>query len=477
MGWNICDEDSDMFITPYYDARNYVIDKEISVTMPLRQDDGSTWNRDHNYFVNTTVLYFNLPPASTTSREENDAKNESTESEENNEVAVLQNKSGGLLQNHSGDKLPQPGTLLQQERGEKLIKKQIIEETPALQPGCYKSKVEEKTNRDRNEHFNTVHQRLYDQAIEIKKKVSVMKDKLNHTTLPSMQTDFRLNDNTRTRNKRVLAMKQRNANKTQTQPLSVIPFISSTGDVEVMKIEQTVVPTRNKRLGNQAMVEGKRRLTAMKQRRVYQNLRRKSDKVNNNQLDNLIAPSIQAGHRLHDQAVERSKKLTAMKQKYETAITCSTRKGLSVTLKKTPRYIALYERGRRTNKFIRTYSSNDSSESSLTISSSDQQSVQSTSSSQRCLSLYDRSRTRQVEGKKRREEIQKFLDKTKEMPEKGKEISIKDSLKVYYKGIRQLLDLDERRIKSARDQHVGYRPLRFPAALKEKLKKSQTFPT
>ena len=87
--------------------------------------------------------------------------------------------------------------------------------------------------------------------------------------------------------------------------------------------------------------------------------------------------------------------------------------------------------------------------------------------------LYERSENRRIEGRKRRMEIQKALKAKEEPPiDCGYKISPKEAEKMYYRGVKQLLDLDSRRLEIAKTKQVEYQPYRFGSALREKALKS-----
>lgn len=176
--------------------------------------------------------------------------------------------------------------------------------------------------------------------------------------------------------------------------------------------------------------------------------------------------SIVAGNRLFNQAMERFERLDAIKRKGQEVpqvnltlhttrrnTKCSSRSRSSVK----PRYLHLYEQSKvksRRQGSIESPVSSTSSDRSTNSNSSDNSSFDR---------LYNLSYSQQLEGKKRREEIAKASRAREEIPclyMNGK-ISPKEAEKLYYRGIRHLIDLDIRRIESARIHQSECQPHRF----------------
>jgi len=182
--------------------------------------------------------------------------------------------------------------------------------------------------------------------------------------------------------------------------------------------------------------------------------------------------TILAGQRLYLQALKRSIRLEEVKQQAKAApigsLVLETRKRKTrdtikdVTSK--PRYLLLYE-------YAKVKEQRLSETSDVSISSSSSVSSKENLTSNRHIHLYNLSNNQQAEGKKRRDEIKKKSAKAREIPDfsKRNKISPQDADKLYYRGIKQLVELDNRNIKIAKKNKIEYKPLRFREDLREKV--------
>ena len=171
--------------------------------------------------------------------------------------------------------------------------------------------------------------------------------------------------------------------------------------------------------------------------------------------------SVKAGQRLYDQALERFKRLEAISadNKHESP----SHKKNPTTSNSSLRYLRLYEdalkRYHRSSKT--TEVERDNSHSSAAKSHTD---------NYRCIRLYNQSKGRQVEGRKRRTEIQEALKKAKELPEhRAEKISLKDADRLYYQGIKHILDLDHRRLEAAEVLEKQHQPYHFRKEVKARV--------
>ena len=174
--------------------------------------------------------------------------------------------------------------------------------------------------------------------------------------------------------------------------------------------------------------------------------------------------SIAAGNRLFDQAMERFERLDAIKRKGQEVpqvnlalYTTRTKAKCTKTSSAKPRYLHLYEQSKvksRRQAPIESPVSTSSSDRSTNSNSSDNSSFDR---------LYNRSQSQQLEGKKRREEIAKASRAREEIPclQMNAKISPKEAEKLYYRGIRHLIDLDIRRIEHAKIHQKDCQPFRF----------------
>jgi hypothetical protein len=143
-----------------------------------------------------------------------------------------------------------------------------------------------------------------------------------------------------------------------------------------------------------------------------------------------------------------------------------------------PRYLQLYEialqKSRRTGGSISSNQSTSTEKTTSTVqSTSSEKSSLTTCEKHRFDRLYSFSKKQRTEGKERRVQIQKSLNAKRQKPDyEEKKISPKDAENMYYRGVRQLLDLDNRRIEHAKMKQISYKPYRFNRSLKEKARQS-----
>ena len=186
-----------------------------------------------------------------------------------------------------------------------------------------------------------------------------------------------------------------------------------------------------------------------------------------------ISSSVVAGERLFNQAMERSQRLeAAIKEKSDiplpTNITLFTtnkhKDNGEINCKSNkPRYLHLYELSKNKKKTVPSTIDCRVNPRNHTVSLDD--------ANNRFNRLYDLSKNQREEGKKRRKEIEEMLKAKEGIPHllNMEKISLKDAQRLYYTGVRQLLDLDRRRIEYARSKQIEYEPYRFCTALKEKV--------
>lgn len=120
------------------------------------------------------------------------------------------------------------------------------------------------------------------------------------------------------------------------------------------------------------------------------------------------------------------------------------------------------------------FQSFDSVESDLTAStfrssSSDQSSYNEIN--RPCFDrLYSYSAKKRIEGKIRRETIESEIEaKSTRRKSFQQKISVKRAEKLYYRGVKQILDLDSRKIEHAKMANIDYQPCRFNHRLREKV--------
>jgi hypothetical protein len=267
-----------------------------------------------------------------------------------------------------------------------------------------------------------------------------------------------------------------------------------------------------KRLYNQAM-ERLQRLEAI--RLQYAEFDDESSCTSSVYYDHGTSPSIVAGERLFNQAMERLHRLEISKKKADeaplpftmTPFTEKRFKNSSICDTKKPRYLHLYElsknkvkvpspaetqshtKSRRSKsaqkpRYLHLYQLSKNKPKipavietrSPTCSQESKRTILPLSENARCNRLYNLSKNQRMEGKKRRETIQKASQSKKERSNRNEEkISLKDAERLYYKGVRHLLDLDVKRIQRAAQQEREYQPFRFNKELKEKVLKRHQF--
>jgi hypothetical protein len=183
---------------------------------------------------------------------------------------------------------------------------------------------------------------------------------------------------------------------------------------------------------------------------------------------NIHPQTVKAGERLYNQALERYKRLAAIadsnplpqpKKKSQAKKKCTGNA-------ETPRYLKLYEDGMKKHysKPPRATSSDRSLSQKSRLSDS---SVKPLGENDSFLRLYNLSKSKQDEGKKRRMKIKKASKKETDAVQD--KISVKDAERLYLKGVKHLLHLDNRRIESAELHQIQHQPYRFREELKERV--------
>lgn len=191
--------------------------------------------------------------------------------------------------------------------------------------------------------------------------------------------------------------------------------------------------------------------------------------------------TIVAGERLYSQAMERFERLALIadgQQVKPNEAPCPSR-GRSSSLSEgmcqiedratsvKPRYLQLYEthvERMRKSRIAQpvTKSSLRSPSPSIPRGKKD-----------RCHQLYCLSKSHQIQGRKRREEIQKASIKAKEVPNLyAGHISAKNAERLYYEGIKHIIDLDYRRVVAAEQLEIECQTYRFRSELRNKAEKS-----
>ena len=192
-------------------------------------------------------------------------------------------------------------------------------------------------------------------------------------------------------------------------------------------------------------------------------------------------PDVVAGQRLYNQAMERFERLSLIADSHQekrkvrscpSRSRSSTRSGDKNKMENEgtavkPRYLQLYEtrveqmRRSRIAKPVKK-STMRSPSPSIRISERD-----------RCCQLYNLSKEHQEQGRKRREEIRKASLKAKEVPNLySGHISTKDAERLYYEGIKHIIDLDNRRVVAAEQLEIECQTYRFREELRNKVEES-----
>ncbi len=190
-------------------------------------------------------------------------------------------------------------------------------------------------------------------------------------------------------------------------------------------------------------------------------------------------PSVRAGLRLYQQAIARQKRLQALANPShhmrKNRNTDNIIDGDSIS-SDSPRYQMLYELGvkRQNEKAHKRF---------VEINNLAQKNVQSVTApprikaplgeNERCVRLYNLSHQQQLEGKKRRRDIEVALEKANELCEHLDKISVKDGERLYYEGVRYLLELDRRRIEAAIHLQTEHKPFCFREELKARVQQQE----
>ena len=179
-------------------------------------------------------------------------------------------------------------------------------------------------------------------------------------------------------------------------------------------------------------------------------------------------PSLKAGLRLYEQALARYERLEALANHLDSSKVRTSNKATS----ETPRYVKLYELGlqRQSQKVSKRLID-------LSVERKQKQKSHSPKSStkkplgenKRCIRLYNLSLQQQKEGRKRRTDIKVASEKAKEIYQHPQKISPKEGDRLYYEGVKQLLELDYRRIEAAHYLQTQHKPFLFREELKEKV--------
>ena len=181
-------------------------------------------------------------------------------------------------------------------------------------------------------------------------------------------------------------------------------------------------------------------------------------------------PSVKAGLRLYEQALARFERLEALANHLDSKKVRNSNKATSTS--ETPRYEKLYELGlqRQSQKISKRLID-------LSIERKQKQKSHAPKSStkaplgenKRCISLYNLSVQQQKEGRQRRTDIKVASQKAKEIYEHPQKIPAKKGERLYYEGVKQLLELDHRRIEAAHYLQTQHKPFLFREELKEKV--------
>ena len=180
--------------------------------------------------------------------------------------------------------------------------------------------------------------------------------------------------------------------------------------------------------------------------------------------------TIKAGERLYVKALERFQRLEAIadsipvpKQGLK-----NRKSGQKTKSQGSPRYLKLYEKGVRRRRSQSPYVKKIQQTKSQSPLRPSDVSTKPLGENHSCLRLYNLSKEQQLEGRKRRITIQQALIKAHETPKSTKKISLKDAERLYYEGIKHLLELDSRRIEAAEIYQTQHQPYRFRTEVKEK---------
>ena len=184
--------------------------------------------------------------------------------------------------------------------------------------------------------------------------------------------------------------------------------------------------------------------------------------VNYEERDNTISVSEVAGKRLYENALKTRQMIEEKRNEQEKVpkpvLIMESQKNSSRTLERspdqTPRHVQLYEEG-TAKKLAKkeaekeTVDDTETSFSSLNLG-------RPFTANKRCDRLYSLSSAKQEEGKKRRDEIKKSLEKAPLPDYFFKKIPISEATNMYDKGMKQVMTLESKRMQAAFDNGETY---------------------